>query len=146
MAKHDWFDWILFGTQIVSALGGALAVGYAAGTIRESKIQTAKSQQALIRERQIDFQLEVLRELAEFNLKGNNVAWAGSQFKILAAMLPIDLVPLARACVGLPSSPEAENSAYAATGNTSGGPREHRRNEIEIEILQAIERLVAEVR
>jgi hypothetical protein len=115
-----------------------------AATINASKKQAKKSQDALIRERRIDFELGVLRDLAESNLKDDNVAWAGARFKVLAAMLPVDLISLARASVRLESTPEAEAAVSKLVVRAGHGSRRSQLSvQIEEEILAAIEQLKA---
>jgi hypothetical protein len=60
--SHHWIDirdWL-------GAITTALAAGFAAYAIWQSKRQAEKSNQALIAERRADYALDILRDLAEF--------------------------------------------------------------------------------
>lgn len=138
--RRDAVDWILFATQLASVAVGAAAAWLAAVTIRATKTQAKQSQDALLRERRIDFELGVLRDLAEYNLKGHSVSWASEMFTVLAAMLPADLVPLARACVKLGSTPEAQ-AVCDGTILRNVVLRDHFRADIQVEILAAVAHL-----
>lgn len=138
-------DWTLFGIQGVSAVATVFAAWYAARAIVIARRQASETAERLRRERRIDFQLDVLRDLANHNLRGENVGWTGPEYRVLAALLPPDLVPLSRAVIGLASTPEAVATVQAREAQgISGSLREAFRPEIEEEIIVAIERLIRE--
>lgn len=135
-------DWALFWVKVVSAIGAVLAVLFAAVSIRASGKATRRNIEVLARERQIEFYLDCLRDLAEVAWKDNNVSWAGDMFKTTAAMLPIEMIPFSRACVQLPSTPEAE--VLVGPFDRAPAPRTRHVRDVQAEILGAIEKLIAE--
>jgi len=99
---RDWVDWLLFAVQLLSLIGTGAAALLAYLTIKQAKVQARESQEALVRERRLDFELDVLKDLVlavarvdALNLRG------------LVVMLPTADVPLARASVGLQSTPQS---------------------------------------
>jgi hypothetical protein len=75
----------------------------AAWTIQQTKSQAKKSQDALLLERQVEFRLGLLKEIASANRLYND-----DDMRLRAAMLPPDLIPLTRAFLGLESTQRAE--------------------------------------
>ena len=144
--KRDWVDWTLFVSQVISAFGAAGAIWFAALTIKGSKVQAKKSNDALIRERRVDFELRVLRDLAEYNLRSDHVSGAHEQFTVLAAMLPAELVPQARAAVRVDTAPRGREAVDASMANPSlsGTARNRLKLDIQQEILAAIALRVSE--
>lgn len=100
---RDWVDWLLFAVQLLSLIGTGAAALLAFLTIRQAKAQALESQDALVRERRLDFELDVLRDLVLAVSRGDHLNLRG-----LAVLLPADDIPLIRVMVGLQSTPEAE--------------------------------------
>jgi hypothetical protein len=98
---------ILLVAQVAGTLGTLVAVWVAVVAIRAANAHARAAAQAALHERSIDFQLGVLRDLAEVNLRPDGTDLAIGQLKLLASMLPIDSVPIARAVAGLATTPEA---------------------------------------
>jgi len=61
-ANRDWMDYLLFWVQLASLVGTAAAALLAYLSIRQAGRQAREAQQALIRERQLDFEIDVLRD------------------------------------------------------------------------------------
>ena len=143
--SRDFVDWVLFGTQIASTVAAAAAVWFAVVTNKNANEQAKRSHDALVRERRIDFELDVLKDLAEYNLLDDSVFGARARFVLLASTLPADLVPLSRAAVDLDSTTNAKDHVRAVRVNeSSSSPRVLLRNRIQAEIVQAIARRVQE--
>ncbi|MBG0830530.1 hypothetical protein HS041_22470 [Planomonospora sp. ID67723] len=128
--------------EYANAIGTLTAAGFAAWTIRQSAKSSAENQQALIRERRIDFELGILAELAELNANeemGNNRT---IRIGTKASMLPIDMIPITRAAVKLESTPEAEKIVQEKIADKQISPfiREsnYLKEEISREVLNAI--------
>lgn len=102
-------------------------------TIRQAKAQAKKSQDARLLDRGVEFQLDLLKELASLNLRGMSTAYADGEIRQGAKMLPTELVPLTCAAVGLESTDDAKAIVL------SKGHRGHSREEIAEELLQAVE-------
>lgn len=94
-------DWVLLVAQVVGTAGTLGAVWLAVVTVRKSAAQARSAEEGLRRDRRIDFQLGILRELGQVNLRPDGTDLAIGQLKLLAAMLPVDLVPIARVVAGL---------------------------------------------
>lgn len=92
---------MLLIAQVVGTVGTLGAVWVAVVTVRMSAAQTRSAEEGLRRDRRIDFQLGVLRELGQVNLRPDGTDLTIGQLKLLAAMLPVDLVPIARVVAGL---------------------------------------------
>ena len=58
---RDGFEWALWGAQLISAIGTVAAIWYAAVANRNARRAETRSREALVRERRIDFQLELLK-------------------------------------------------------------------------------------
>jgi hypothetical protein len=97
----DIYDQWLFWFQVASVFATIAAAGLAAFAIWQTKKQAKESQDALVRERRINFELDLLRDLF---LASEHVDLPRLR---LATALPIAAIPLTRAALGLPSSPEA---------------------------------------
>ena len=138
----EWFaDWptgALVFVDVVASGTTALAAGFAAYAIRQAKEQARAAQAALLHERVVDHRLDLLKELAEENEKPSNVAFVDASIKIRARMLPIDLVPLTRAAMGLESTDDAVQEVREGRleGNTA---RMSMRQAIADELVAAIE-------
>ncbi|MEV6986821.1 hypothetical protein AB0M95_36955 [Sphaerisporangium sp. NPDC051017] len=133
-----WKDWV----DVVAAAAGLLAVAFAIVTVRQTAAQGAENMRALQRERRIDFELDVLSQLAEYNQKDTNTSGATARIETLARMLPKELIPLTRAAVRLPTTPEGEAQvaeAKPAAAERHQQVRDHLRNEIADEVHKAIE-------
>jgi hypothetical protein len=123
-------DW----AQLGGAIGAVAAIGYAAHSVQIAKRQGTESNERLIRERRIDFELDVLKELALVNLKDHNVANATAEFTLLTSLLGPEVVPLASAAVGLPSTPQV----LADTKNVEINYLSHLRIELQTRITTEI--------
>lgn len=88
--------------DILASVGTLAAAVLAAVTIRQAKKQAKASQDALLLERRVEFQLDLLKELASFNLHSNDF-----EMRLRAEMLRPDLFPLTRKHLRLESTPEA---------------------------------------
>ena len=98
-------------------------------------------QDALLLERRIDFELDTLSELAEYNEKTSNVHGRDARMKTLAAMLPAELIPLTRAAVGLPSTAEGEEQVSKERPRAAeihGSVSDYMKQTLAEEILQTV--------
>jgi hypothetical protein len=105
--SHHWIDirdWL-------GAITTALAAGFAAYAIWQSKRQAEKSNQALIAERRADYALDILRDLAEFVSKDGSVAGRNETVKLLLQLSPAR-IPTARAQFGV-NPTEHDYAAYS---------------------------------
>ncbi len=149
MLQRDGFAWVVDSAQVVGAFGALIAIGFAAWSIVVAKRQAAESNEALIRERRIDFYLAGLRELGQA-IRINpapgrrtaevQIADAQPRVAVAALLLPADLVPYTRACLHLPTTQAAEAEA------TRGGSRRYWHadiDRIQSEIDSAVERLLS---
>jgi hypothetical protein len=109
--------------------------------------QAKQSQDALIRERRIDYQLGVLTDLADNLCLASGEPHVEARHTTLASLLPESLVPLCRAAVGLPA-PEAARaivSERAAPFSLTGiGRRDACRELLAEEVTTAILNLLEE--
>ncbi|SRR6266568_2238631 len=101
--SRDWVDWLLFGIQVISLLGTSAAAILAFLTIREAKRQAKDATDTLVRERRLDFELDILRDLVLAVERVDAAAVRG-----LALMLPATDIPLTRAAARLPANDQAE--------------------------------------
>ena len=129
LGDHSGGVTVLF--DIPASIGTLTAAVLAAVTIRQAKRQAKASQEALLLERQVDFRLDLLKEIASFNLRGSHVAYADEEIRQRATMLPIELVPLTRAAVGLESTDDAKDVVAAK------GYRDRSMDDIADELLRA---------
>lgn len=83
---------ILFWVQIISAVGSVGAVIFAAWTIHEARKSATASATALVRERRIDFELDVLRDIHSLI---NDLSRSGGRLKAQIRPL-LKLLPNAR--------------------------------------------------
>ncbi|TDB86284.1 hypothetical protein E1264_18500 [Actinomadura sp. KC216] len=122
MRYFDWatdlglIDWV----QVASAFFSAVAAGLALIAIVQAGKAATENQEAMIRERRIDFELDVLTqiltEMAYMTDPGSR-----PKIKLLAAVLPVETVPLTRAVFQLESEPNSVEEARDY-GYTAGGP------------------------
>lgn len=82
--QRDWLDLAVDVAQLVGAIGTVVAIGYAAVANRNARRAQTRSRDAQVRERRIDFQLDLLKELGEFNLRASNVSFATNEFTLRA--------------------------------------------------------------
>lgn len=92
--------WLEYANAIATSAAALLA----AGTVVQSSRSSNENQKALIRERRIDFELDVLADLAELNTGSSNMAMRDARMKARAAMLAPEVIPVTR---GLPRRPQA---------------------------------------
>jgi hypothetical protein len=88
--------------DVVGAVATSAAAFLAWLAIRRSGKEAQASRDALVRERRIDFQLGILKEVAEVSQHWPKEA----RYTTLASLLPESLIPLTRAVLDLPA-PEA---------------------------------------
>jgi hypothetical protein len=96
--------WLEYANAIATGTAALLA----AGALIQSSRNSNANQKALIRERRIDFELDILVDLAEANAAEQVGTIRDTRLSTRSAMLPRDLLPITRAAVNLESSPEAE--------------------------------------
>lgn len=120
-----------------------MAALLAAGAIVQTARNSNQNQKALLRERRVDFELDVLAKLAELTLISNRIL----QMKAQAAMLDAELIPLTRAALMLDST----DAAKRRVEETSEERRKHRQSPVEFfkqeitaEILAAVRKKLAE--
>lgn len=125
--------------DITATVATAVAAVLAYITIRQAKKQSAEASAALLTERVVEFRLHVLRELAEANIRSSNVSFASETVRVLASMLPRDLVPLTRAACNLPTTTEAKQrmSSISIPGGSSS--RDVMKPAVDQEIASAIQ-------
>ncbi len=86
----DWLGALRDGVKVLfdvlASVGTLAAAILAAVTIRQAKPQAEESQDALPFERQVEFRLGLLKEIANANRVYNH-----DEMRLLAEMLPIDL-------------------------------------------------------
>jgi len=107
-ATREWIDWLLVWIQVVGPILTIAAVTFAGLQIWVAKRQAQQADAAMIRERRMEFELGVLKDLLA----------AVGQVDLLAItalgyMLPVDEIPLTRAAVGI-SSNDSANARVAA--------------------------------
>jgi hypothetical protein len=111
-APPNWLTW-------ASVAASAVAVIFAAGAIWQASRQAAKANKALLRERRADFQLGLLKEIAD-DLIRQGPHFPNSPMTIRARMLPVELVPLTRAVLHLPSNETARTRVRGITDAPTG--------------------------
>lgn len=136
--ERDLLGWIVDYSQIIGALGTALAIVFAARSIAVAKQQAADSNERFIRERRLQFEIETLRDLALQNVHDANVAMASERFRVLVTSLGPAVIPLAYAAIGLPSTLEGEQRLAPLLRGRQGTPRDLVKDEINEEVLTAL--------
>ena len=133
-------EWVKTALDLLSVVATAAAAVLAAVTIRQAKKQAKASQEALRSERVAEFRLGLLKEIAHLNLSTTD--YPDAEIRLMASMLPAQLIPFTRAVAGLDSTPAAERSLNKHRHGilTRAGLRE----EIFDELLQAVEATVTE--
>ena len=103
-ASRDAADWVLFGAQIAGLVVALVALRISVSQVKEARKEANKAHVAQRKERRIDFELTVLRELL-IAANENNALRA----RALASTLSESVVPITRAAAELPtpSSPGA---------------------------------------
>lgn len=154
MSVPGWLDWaadhFIDGVQVVSTVATCVAVVIAVITIRQSAKNSNANQKALIRERQIDFELGVLSELVELLPEASSLA-SSYRMSVLAQMVPAKKIPLTAAAAGLDSTPAGKARVLEVCGTL--GPQGDERaalrraprwmlDEMTTELLEAINALV----
>lgn len=122
---RDGWDWAGFWIATVSGLAAVIAIGIAVAAIRWAARIGRDADLALIRERQLTFELSTLVRIAE--IETLNPPGAAAALSALVAALPGDELPLHRPWINKGAVPNARTL-------TSGAP-----NEILAELVQAIE-------
>ena len=120
--------WLQVGLDVLATVATAVAAVLAAITIRQAKKQAEASQDALLLERQIEFRLGLLKEIASSNHQSNDF-----EMRLRAEMLPTDLIPLTRAHLRLESTQAAEDHLMSLRNE-----RIPVRDEIAHELQQAV--------
>jgi hypothetical protein len=136
----NWLTW-------VSALASLVAVLFAAGAIVLAIRQAATANKALLRERRADFQLDLLKEIAD-DLIRQGPHFPNSPMTVRARMLPVELIPLTRAVLQLPSNEIASAQVRGiAAGPTAWGYDQilaALRAELTAELMDAVATVLAE--
>jgi hypothetical protein len=104
--SHHWIDFRDWATAVATA---AAAV-FAAWTIRQAKKQAERSAADLVRERRIDWELGLLKELAQEAEGDVNVPGGGVRQGLLLRLrlLGDKRLPTLRAAIGMETTPEAQ--------------------------------------
>ena len=123
--SRDGWDWAAFWIAAVSGLAAVIAIGIAVAAIKWATRIGRDADMALIRERQLTFELGVLVRIAETETL--SPPGAVSALSALVAALPDGELPLHRSSLNKGSVPNAQTL-------TTGAP-----NEILAELIQAIE-------
>jgi hypothetical protein len=128
----------------VTAVATAAAAVFAAWTIRQAKKQAQRSAAALVRERRIDWELGLLKEIAEA-AEGDD-SWH-SQLGL--RLLGDKRLPILRAAVGMETTPEAKQFVTElhdarGTARQAQSPLVVTREDVRQEIDEEITRLLDE--
>lgn len=107
MASRDTIDWVLASGRAISVLCSVTAVAFTAVAVRRAERYARAAQAAVELERAITFHLGVLRDLGELNLSEDRSDRQIARLKLLAAMLPIEMIPLSRVLAGMHTTWEA---------------------------------------
>lgn len=132
-----WFE----ATGTLSTIAAALL---AAGAIWQAKKAGDRNAELLVRERRADFDLDVLKDLAELVAQDVHVVTRVSRARVALQLLPPKTVPLCRRHFGLPSTPEADAEHARLVGGME--PRNvaaEIRPALQEEILDAVTALLA---
>ncbi len=121
----------------VATVSGVAAVIFAAYASWQAK----GAREALVRERRIDWKLDILTQLSAANWSGKGKA-RDHTIHPLAVLLDEDLIPITRASVGLSTTPAA--LAEIAALPTDEALLPHLRPRIDREIVAAVRALLAE--
>jgi hypothetical protein len=97
--QREWVDWVLFSVQLASLIVTGIAVVLAYLEIRQARGEAKKGQEAQLKERRVDFELTVLRELL-IAAQGGDLP----RVEALASTLTPSVVPITRAAVELPTT------------------------------------------
>ncbi|MDQ7911371.1 hypothetical protein RB614_43480 [Phytohabitans sp. ZYX-F-186] len=100
-------DWILLVSQLTGTVGAVAAVWVAVVAIRRGNANARAAELALLHERRVNFELSVLRDLGQVNLVPDGTPLAIGHLHLLASMLPIEMIPVARVVAGLETTWEA---------------------------------------
>lgn len=127
----------LYNTIIdsVATVAGCIAVGFGAHAIRQGN----KNQEALIRERRIDFELGILKDLAEANADTGRTLRI-QKMKMLVEMVPDAALAALHSEFGLYGSPPLPTESIGYGSVLTG---EHRQQAHD-ELIAAIHALLAE--
>ena len=139
---RDWVDWILFSVQLLSLLGTLLAVLLAYRQITQARTEAKDAQHAQLKERRVDFELTVLRELLIAAASNDAL-----RVRALAATLTASVIPLTRAAVRLQSTTDAERVVERLSLPPASHPSSYLdrlKEEVATELLRAIDKRVHE--
>ena len=141
---RDSVDWVLFGAQVLSLIVTVVAVVLAALEIKLTRDDTRTSQKKQLKERRIDFELTVLRELLVAAHLTDVL-----RLKALAWTLPEEVVPITRAAAMLPTTEEGDRIVAQlppVPGDTylSSAYLNWLKDEVNDELVKAIEERVHE--
>lgn len=141
---RDWLDW-------VSALSGAVGALLAGGAIWYSRVQGVHNQRALVRERRVEFDLELLAKMSEQFDVTDTQHLAGFLRAFVRSDTPDDDLPVTRVVLDVRPT-EVGRVRYreivdAVEGESAGmtgqlAVREALHREVAREIDRAIERRV----
>jgi hypothetical protein len=140
---RDSVDWILFAAQLLSLFGTLLAVFLAYRQIKQARMEAKAAQVAQLKERRVDFELTVLRELL---IAANRGAAEYSRFRALASTLTPSVVPITRAAARLPTTADGERVAERVreTGDWAPALMDSLKDQVTYELVQAIAERVNE--
>ncbi|MBB6351260.1 hypothetical protein FHU36_007843 [Nonomuraea muscovyensis] len=127
--------------EYANAFGTLAAAGFAAWTIRQSTQSTDENQRALVRERRVEFELDVLADLVELNSQSSSVVTRDERMRARAAVLGIDVIPFTRAALSLESTPEA----IGRVAKRDPERRDSRQSSIEFWGLDIMEELLSAI-
>jgi hypothetical protein len=140
--SRDWADWALFYIQIATLIGTVIAVFLAYGQIKQARQDAKAAQTAQLKERRVDFELTVLRELL---IAANRVDHLHVQ--ALALTLTPSVVPITRAAAQLPTTRDAERMAARLSLPEGAHPTSYLdslKEQVTTELVKAIDKRVHE--
>ena len=108
----SWRDGLNFAATIATV--GAAVLAWLA--IRDSREQATKSAINLIRERRIDYELGLLKEIAQYNSWGAMRGDREEQIRFRLSLMPEPALQTCRRFFQLPVAPEAINEAAKRAG------------------------------
>lgn len=139
---ESWPEGALTFVAVLSTIATAAAAVLAAVTIVQAKNAAERAQAALLHERRVDHQLDQLMWLLDNVYKGSNVSWVDAGMRNRAALLPIDLIPLTRAALRLPSTPAGQERAEEVKRTVADQTRQTVKDAMSKEISEELEAAV----
>jgi len=142
-ALPAWAEKTAFWTQLFGLLIALLALGAAAWQITQARKEARADQKTQLKERRIEFELTVLRELL---VAATADPVDGARVHALAATLPVSVVPITRKAAGLTSTEGAQGQVkhpVLRAEQIASDIRQHKDAVIE-ELVQQIDKRVDE--